>query len=403
MRKRLKDQLVQKVEALHEADRRKDEFLTVLAHELRNPLAPVRNAIHVMKIRPSDAPLMCRMRELIEQEVRSLTRLVDDLLDVSRFKTGKIRLQRETVNLVLLVEEAIEYTRPLMQIKGHRVRCNLASRSLPIVTDPVRIEQILVNLLTNAAKYSEHAGVIDVTASLDEGLASVSSRDTGTGIASVMLEHIVDLFHQADHASDQSLGGLGIGLTLAHRLASHHDGQFTGHSEGLGKRSEFILRLPLAPTPPKIEAPPRSAVRATTARRHRILIVDDNRAMAEGLSEIVEILGYECQTAFDGSGALDCGLRFRPHFVLLDIGLPGLDGFEVAHGLRTEDGECRPRLIAMSGYGRRQDGQRAREIGIEGYLIKPVDLIALHSILEAHSQAFRQAGSDPDDSHTDAE
>jgi signal transduction histidine kinase len=254
-RKALEAQLRQKVQELAEADRRKDEFLAMLAHELRNPLAPIRNALYIMKARESDPGIVAQTRALIEQGVQSITRLVDDLLDVTRIKTGKLVLRPEPADLSAIIARSLETTRSLVEAKRHQVRLSLPSAPLSLVVDPTRIEQILVNLLTNAAKYTEPGGSIELACEVGDGEIALSVRDNGVGIAPEMLGRIFDLFAQVDDTFDRSLGGLGIGLTLSRRLARLHGGDLTVASEGLGLGSQFILRLPVNQAPPPILAP----------------------------------------------------------------------------------------------------------------------------------------------------
>jgi signal transduction histidine kinase len=383
-RKTLETQLRQKVDELAQSHRHKDEFLAVLSHELRNPLAPIRNAVHIMKSRTESNLLLTRICEIIEHQVQSMTRLVDDLLDVSRITTGKIKLRPEPVDLESIINTAIEATGCLFQLKRHNVRVAHCRQRLDLIADPVRIEQILVNLLTNAAKYTDSGGHIEVSTRRQGAEAVVGVRDDGVGIEPSKLDQIFDLFHQIDQALDRSAGGLGIGLTLARRLARLHGGDLSGHSAGLGQGSEFILRLPLAEKPLRAaDRPARGpALPPSRSQRRRILIVDDNLAMAHSLSEIVDMWGHECRIVHSGPTAMREAMAYFPDVVLLDIGLPGMDGFAVAPALRQLPGLARLEIIAMSGYGQTQDLIRAEAAGIDRYLVKPIDLVLLQTLLD---------------------
>ncbi len=380
-RKSLENQLRQKVGELAEADRRKDEFLAMLAHELRNPLAPIRNAVYIMKQRGREESVLARAREIIEQEVNSMTRLVDDLLDISRITTGKITLRPEQFTLRSIVDKAVESTRPLFERKGHDLRVVLPDRPIGLFADPVRIEQVLVNLLTNAAKYTDHGGAIDLEGHTHERTVNVRVRDNGMGIAPEMLGRIFDLFQQADHELDRSLGGLGIGLTLARRLAVLHGGELVATSAGLGHGSEFLLTLPLQEIGASAENPDTEAGEQPPDLGRRVLLVDDHPAMAESLCGILIFWGHDCRVARNGLDALDEASEYFPDIVLIDIGLPGIDGFELAERLRVT-GRSRPKLIAMSGYGRLQDLVRGQAAGFDSYLVKPIDLAVLQKLLK---------------------
>ncbi|MBV8487727.1 MAG: hybrid sensor histidine kinase/response regulator [Planctomycetaceae bacterium] len=386
-RKALETQLRQKVDELAESHRLKDEFLAMLAHELRNPLAPIRNAVHIMKARTGENALLSRMCEIIEHQVCSMTRLVDDLLDVSRITTGKIKLRQEPIDLEVIIKAAVESTGSLFQAKDHALKVTYCTQRLDLIADPVRIEQILVNLLTNAAKYTDAGGHIEVSTRREEAEAVVAVRDNGVGIEPSKLDQIFDLFQQIDQALDRSSGGLGIGLTLARRLARLHGGDLSGHSAGLGQGSEFVLRLPLAEKPLRATDGPAQgpAPAASRHQRRRVLIVDDNLAMAHSLSEIVGLRGHECRIVHSGRAAMREAMAYFPDIVLLDIGLPGMDGFAVAPALRKLPGLARVEIIAMGGYGQTQDLIQAEAAGIDRYLVKPIDLGILRALLE-HSQ-----------------
>jgi CheY-like chemotaxis protein len=383
--------LRQMEEALKEADRRKDEFLAMLAHELRNPLAPIRNAVQVLRLLGGPEPNMQRSREMIERQVKHLTRLVDDLLDVSRITTGKIKLQRERVDLAAVVNRAVESCRPLIDANHHHLSVSLPDEPVPLLADPTRLEQVFANLLNNAAKYTERGGALALAAERQGDEVLVRVRDNGFGIPARVLPHVFDLFAQADRTLDRSQGGLGIGLTLVRTLAEMHGGGVTAHSEGPGKGSEFVVRLPVAPdsdgclpagetgsAAPAPEVPPGL----------RILVVDDNRDAADSLALLLRLWGHEVRTSYDGPTGLKEAGSYFPQLVFLDIGLPGLDGYEVARRLRGElGGELR--LVAMTGYGQEEDRRRSREAGFDLHLVKPVDTNCLQEVV---TQATAAAG-----------
>ena len=320
-------------QALRDTDRRKDEFLATLAHELRNPLAPIRNALQILKMPRVDAETVERSRDMMERQVHHLVRLVDDLLDVSRVMRGKIELRRERVELATVVARAVETVQPLVDAQGHQLSVRLPSESLPLDADPVRLAQVVGNLLTNAAKYTEPNGRIWLTAERDGDMAVLRVRDTGIGIAPHMLPRIFELFVQVDHASTKAQGGLGIGLTLVKNLVEMHNGTVEARSEGLGKGSEFVVRLPLS-----AQALDQDHGREAGQQAHqppspsgyRLLVVDDNQDAANSLAMLLELQGHEVRVAYSGVAALEMTKTYTPDVVFLDIGMPGMDGYEVA-------------------------------------------------------------------------
>jgi PAS domain S-box-containing protein len=371
-------------EALKEADRRKDEFLAMLAHELRNPLAPIRNALHIMKMPGVDAATVERSREMMGRQVQQLVRLVDDLLDVSRVTRGKIELRKENVELASVVARAVETAQPLIEAQGHELTICLLSESLPLRADPVRLAQVISNLLANAAKYTEAHGRIGLTAQREGDAAVLRVRDNGIGIAPDMLSRIFELFVQAEHATTRSQGGLGIGLTLVKSLVERHHGTVEAHSPGLGQGSEFVVRLPL--TTLKHEEPSESEngeppQRAASPSGQRLLVVDDNKDAADSLAMLLRLRGHEVRVAYDGSAALQLVKGYRPDLVFLDIGMPDVDGWEVARRLRRQPGLENVRLAALTGYGQEEDRRLSREAGIDHHLVKPVDPEALAALL----------------------
>jgi signal transduction histidine kinase/ActR/RegA family two-component response regulator len=380
-RKRLEEQLRQKIDELAVADQRKDEFLAMLAHELRNPLAPILNAVHIMRLRGDEPVLRERMRDVVEQQVRCMARLVDDLLDVSRITRGKIELRREPVSLSTLVQRSLETVRPHLAAKQHELRVSVPEEPIRIWADPVRLEQVFNNLLANAIKYTDPGGVIEVEAeTTGEGIV-VRVRDNGIGIAPDMLEGIFGLFTQVDQSLARSQGGLGIGLTLARNLVQMHGGTLAARSAGPGQGSEFIVTLPDLKEALDDRPDRPSAASKPTRRLRRVLVVDDNLASADSLGLIVKLWGHECRVTHAGPEAIEEAESFRPDVVLLDIGLPGMDGYDVARELRSRPHLKGIALIAMTGYGREEDRRRARDAGFDEHLVKPLDLDALELIL----------------------
>ncbi|MGD0045081.1 MAG: hybrid sensor histidine kinase/response regulator, partial [Isosphaeraceae bacterium] len=323
-------------EALRDADRKKDEFLAMLAHELRNPLASIGNAAHILGSRDAQAHFPW-VKDVISRQVKQLGRLIDDLLDVSRITRGKIELRRENLDVSSVLNQAIESVRPLIEQRNHELIVSLRP-GLRLDADPTRLQQILVNLLTNAAKYTESGGTIWLTAGHEGNDIVIKVRDTGIGIPPEKLPQMFELFAQGDRSLARSEGGLGIGLTLVRSLAEMHGGSVTATSEGPGKGSEFMVRLPAVAA--RAEEIPRLPAKTPQANAHRarILIVDDNVDMVRGLVRLLELLGHDVQTAYDGPTAVEAALVHRPEFVLLDLGLPGMDGYQVATRLRQEQG-----------------------------------------------------------------
>ena len=388
-RGRLEEELRQRVEELAAADQRKDEFLAMLAHELRNPLAAISNAGHVLdrKGTGGDGQRDPRSNELIAmigRQIRHLSRLVDDLLDVSRFSRGRIELRKERVELRRAVEGAVETARPIVEQRRHRLTVSLPEEPLWLEADLTRIEQVLANLLHNAAKFTEPGGSIGLTAEREGSEAVLRVRDDGAGISPEILPRIFDLFVQEERSLARSRGGLGIGLTLVRALVERHDGSIEAASEGPGRGSTFTVRLPLHPltSGPWIEEGTRSSPPAVAGQEPaRVLLVEDNLDAAEALSELLRMWGHEVETAHDGVSALRTARQTRPGVVLLDIGLPGMDGYEVARELRSTPGLASTRLIALTGYGQESDRHRSRLAGIDHHLVKPVDVEQLRTLL----------------------
>lgn len=363
--------------ALIEADRRKDEFLAMLAHELRNPLAPIRNAAHVLARMGTREAQVRWAQEVIERQVVHMTRLIDDLLDVSRIVRGKVALQPETLALADVVNQAVDMAWPLLDAKQHRFELRLPERPLWLQGDPVRLVQVLLNLLDNAAKYTPEGGHIELVAGVVGEVIEIKLRDNGIGIPGELLPRIFDLFQQGERGLNRAQGGLGIGLTLVRRLLEMHGGQIEAASAGPGLGSEFTLRLPAlidASTLAGGEVVGKNAPKTYPATtRCRVLVVDDDPAVSDSMAALLAIEGHEVRTAANGEKALELARSFRPRLVLLDIGLCGMDGYEVARRLRAQQSQgeklC---LVAVTGYGHEEARAHARQAGFDQHLVKPV-------------------------------
>jgi PAS domain S-box-containing protein len=366
-------------EALHDADRKKDEFLAMLAHELRNPLAAVRNAVTVLKMSNAQKHIDFA-KDVVERQVKQLVRLIDDLLDVSRITNGKIRLRREFLDATTILDQAIESARPFIDEGKHSLSTTIDRGNLPVKADPTRVEQIVVNLLANAAKYTEPGGKIWLSASNHGEHIVITVRDNGVGIPPEKLPEMFVLFAQGERSIARSEGGLGIGLTIVQKLAELHGGSVSAMSEGPGKGSEFSVRLPAAKKAALKAA--KSDTRAPEIRRgYRILIVEDIVDTAVSMTKLLRLLGNDTEWAHDGPSAISIARTFHPEFVLLDIGLPGMDGYQVAARLRQEE-FCREAvIIAVSGYGQDADRRRSLAAGFDHHMVKPVDFDSLISLI----------------------
>lgn len=366
-------------EALREADRRKDEFLAMLGHELRNPLAPIQNAAHLLRRPELSAPQIGWCRTVIERQVEQLSRLVDDLLDVSRISRGKIELQKEPLALADIVQRAVETSRPLLDARRHEFSVRLPPEPLRVEGDLVRLAQLISNLLNNAAKYTDEGGQIRLGVERDGGFALIRVRDTGRGVDPAVLPRIFDLFYQADRTLDRAEGGLGIGLSLVKRLVDMHGGTVQAFSAGLGQGTEFTVRLPLLPELPEADGG-LAAAGPGSRKFRRLLVVDDNQDAAESLALLLGGEGHEVLTAYDGRRAVELALSERPEAVLLDIGLPELDGYEACRRMRA-GGLTDTLIVAMTGYGQDEDRRRSREAGFDAHLVKPADLADIQAVL----------------------
>jgi PAS domain S-box-containing protein len=384
-RVRLEEELRHRIVELAEVDRRKNEFLAMLGHELRNPLSPVVTAVELLRRRTDDPALVARSLEVIDRQTRHMTRLVDDLLDVSRITRGTIALRREDVSLTAVLDQAVEQVRPLIEQRGHRLVLTLTAVPIRLHADPDRLEQIFANVLINAAKYTEIGGRISVEARREEDQAVVSIRDDGMGISPEMRERIFDIFVRSDDSGFHAPGGLGVGLTLVRRLAEMHGGSVEVLSDGPGQGSEFVVRLPIPADTPSAHAAPADPVRGVQAHGRRVLVVDDNCDAADGLADFLRSLGHSVRTSYDGVTALEEARRNRPEIVVLDIGMPGLDGHEVARRLRGDVGLRSSLIVALSGYGQESDRRLSREAGFDHHLVKPIELGKLEALLKLPS------------------
>jgi len=367
-------------QALHDADHAKDEFLATLAHELRNPLAPLRNAAELLR-NPAAEPAWCR--GVIERQVNHLSRLIDDLLDVSRITHDKIELRKQRVEILDVVRSAVEASRPMVERCGQTLRVAPMPEGIYVDGDLVRLTQIFTNLLTNAAKFSQGAAAIRLRAEHNGSEVAISITDSGIGITPEELARVFDRFYQSQRRGARFLGGLGIGLSLVRRLVVLHGGTVEAHSDGPGRGSEFVVRLPI--TAERVaDSPiaPEGMLAHVAGTRKRVLIVDDNADGANSLGYLLEFLGHETAMAYDGQAALLRAEAFAADVVLLDLGMPGLDGFEICRRLRASDLPQQPRIVAMTGWGREEDRARTSAAGFDAHLVKPVDLAALARLLD---------------------
>lgn len=381
-RRRFEDEQRRLTADLAEANRRQSEFLAVLAHELRNPLAPILTGLELMRLRPDDAPTSARVREIVERQTRQMVHLIDDLLDIARVTSGKIEIRRQPVDLHTALATAVETSLPLIEKSGHELSVHRHEGALPLLADPTRLAQVFSNLLTNAARYTPSGGKIRLSVEKDADEVIVSVADNGVGIPAGSLASIFEMFSQVERDADTSHGGLGIGLALVRQLVSLHGGTVKATSDGPGQGSTFIVRLPLSThvlqAPDPVAAPPPPSPRA-----RRVLVADDNVDAAQSLAALLELHGHETLVAHDGLQALQVAAEHVPEVMFLDIGMPGLTGYEVARQLRTLPVLQRATLVAVTGWGTEEDRARAREAGFDGHLTKPVAPEAIARWLEA--------------------
>jgi PAS domain S-box-containing protein len=379
-RKEAEEALRRSETKLREADHRKDEFLAMLAHELRNPLAPLRNMLEVMKRADGDGDLVRQARDTMERQLEQMVRLVDDLLDVSRITRNRLELRKERVELAPVIHDVVEMCRPLVLCVGHEIAVTVPPEPIHLHADPVRLVQVFGNLINNSCKYTAPGGRIWLTAERQGNDVVVKVKDTGVGISPDKLNSIFEMFAQVDRSLERSQGGLGIGLTLAKRLVEMHDGSLTAHSEGPDRGSEFVVRLPVLSEESKADPLPEPA-----AERHtmalRILVVDDNRESATSLALLLQMTGNDTQTAYDGLGAVEQAEAYRPDVILLDIGLPEMNGYDACREIRRQPWGKEVVVIALTGWGQDEDRRKSKDAGFNAHLVKPVDYAALLKLL----------------------
>ncbi len=381
---------LKKIESdLKDADRRKDEFLAILSHELRNPLAPMRNSLEVMKQARGNAELIEKSRTIMERQMGQMVRLIDDLLDVSRINRNKLELRRERVELASILHHVIEACRPMADAARHELHLALPAEPIYLDADPVRLSQIFGNLVTNACKYTPSEGKVWLNVQRQAGDVIIRVKDTGIGIPADLLPKVFEMFTQLDRSLERTQGGLGIGLTLVKRLVEMHSGMVTAHSEGSGQGSEFVVRLPILPAAPMFVAEPQRPMMQGKTRR--MLVVDDNEDAALTLAVLLRMSGNQVQTAHDGVQALEVAQDARPDVILLDIGMPKMNGYAVCRALRTQPWGQNILIVALTGWGQEEDRRKSKDAGFDGHLVKPVDYAELLKLLaefEASSQTL---------------
>jgi PAS domain S-box-containing protein len=380
-----------KADALELADRQKNEFLAMLAHELRNPLAPISNGLQLLKLPGIEQNVVREATEMMERQLYHLVRLVDDLLDVSRIVTGKMHYNMEPVELATVIHRAIEESQPMIDARGHELMLSLPAKSIIVDADVHRLAQVFSNLLLNAAKYTDEPNQIWLQVERDDGDAVIRVRDSGIGIAPEILPNIFSLFVQADHSLDRTRGGLGIGLSIVKRIVDLHRGTVTAFSAGAGQGAEFVVRLPVSQS---LAATAEAKSNSSSAKgpRRRILVVDDNADAALTVGTLLRAWGHDVHTVFNGAAALEEARSFRPEIVLLDIGMPGMSGYDVARELRAHPIDPGTIIVALTGYGRESDRERSFEAGFDYHLTKPPDPTTLESLLALPTGSGRTAG-----------
>ena len=372
---------MQTLTALREADRRKDEFLATLAHEIRNPLAPIRNELEIMRVARGNAEIIEHSRAVMERQLAHLVHLVDDLMDVSRITRGKLELRREKLSLDSALQAALETSRPLIEAAHHELVLDFPQEPLYVLGDLTRLAQIFSNLLNNAAKYTPPGGTIKLTATRVNGEAVIEVRDSGVGIAAEALPDIFEMFAQANRERGLAHGGLGIGLALVHGLTEMHGGAVQAESDGAGLGSMFTVRLPALDTDEEHKTNAPLAGKDAPVLRQRILVADDNRDAAESLAMLLTMMGHEVRAAHDGAEAVAEADEFRPDLILMDVGMPKLDGLQAATQIRSLPWGAAPVIVALTGWGQEADRKRSRDAGCDEHLVKPLDLERLTSLL----------------------
>jgi PAS domain S-box-containing protein len=390
--KRLTDDLRRLAAELSAADRRKNEFLATLAHELRNPLAPISSMLEVLKHPNADESLVRRARDTLGRQLKQLIRLVDDLMDLNRVTLNRLDLRASQVELSAVLHQALEASRPLVDSAGHQLQVSLPAKAVYLRADGARLAQVFGNLINNSCKYTPAGGAIRVSAELDRSEVAVTIEDTGIGIPPGKLQDIFEMFNQVEQSSVRSQGGLGIGLTLAKRLVELHSGSIEARSDGEGQGSQFIVRLPVIEPAQSLE--PGAPVPGTTCVHRRVLVVDDNVDAGESLATLVSMWGNEILLATDGRDAIEIAERHRPEVVILDLGLPGLNGYEVCAEIRSRDWGKNLKVFALSGWGQEEDRRRSEEAGFDGHLVKPVDSDTLRELLTSETGAVASRSAD---------
>jgi two-component system CheB/CheR fusion protein len=390
---RQNEDLRRQAQELADFNQRKNEFLAMLSHELRNPLAIISNTMQVMDQLGSPTAQLVNLRAMIVRQTQHLARLVDDLLDISRITTGKFKLAKEAVGLATVVARAVEAIRPVLEQRGHHLKINLPAQPVWLEVDLTRLEQVLLNLLDNAAKFTEPNGQIWLTARQEDNMVVLRVRDTGIGIEPELLPHIFDLFTSEDRKRNTTQEGLGVGLTLVRRLVEMHGGSVSVFSEGPGRGSEFIIRLPVFTELQHHEKRIGQATTRPGGRLLQILVVEDNNDAGKSLAMVLRLWGHEVRVVRDGPAALQAVGQERPDVVLLDIGMPGMDGYEVAKRLRAQAAMKKALLIALTGYGQDEDRWRSREAGFDFHLVKPVSSEELRRVLSTLPENGRELES----------
>lgn len=373
-------------EALQEADRRKDEFLATLAHELRNPLAPISNSLELLRHADQNPKLLRQARKAIERQLNHMVRLVDDLLNVSRISRDKLTLRKSQTPLSIIVQQAVETAQPFIDEFCHSIDVKIPDQPVYLDADPVRLAQVLSNLLNNACKYTTRNGAISLTAEQQEDSVRIVVKDNGVGLTGEQLDTVFEIFNQVDSTLDHATGGLGIGLTLAKRLVEMHGGQITAKSEGLGHGSEFIVTLPIL-THAVAEQPLPTGQYPSIGSPQRVLVVDDNTDSADTLAALLQVNGHEVRLAHDGVAAVEAAEDFRPNVILLDIGLPKLDGYGACEQIRAQDWGKDLIIVALTGWGQEEDRRRSHKAGFDAHLVKPVSYGALLKLLSSRNKS----------------
>jgi signal transduction histidine kinase len=370
-----------RAEALRVADQRKDEFLATLAHELRNPLAPIRNALEILKIAGDDPVKSAKAREMMTRQVAQMVRLVDDLIDLSRITTGKLAVRKVPLDLRTALRDAVETARPFMDSRRHTLELRLPREPLPVEGDNTRLAQVFSNLLNNAAKYTDPGGRVELAARREDGEIVVSVKDNGIGLEAGSLDSIFDMFVQVDRSLERSQAGLGVGLTLSRTLVELHQGRIDVASRGRGQGSEFTVRLPASTIrlPDSVIA---AGNQASDREGRRVLLADDNEDFVNSLGQILSARGHEVRIVYDGQQAIDAARDFHPDIAFLDIGMPKVHGYDVARRLRAAPGTADCLLVAVTGWGQESDRAQAREAGFDRHLVKPVDPAEIEAILD---------------------